>query len=65
VAPKKVRQMEFIVKNIIEKKKEVKQFKPKVFLVEADGKQGYITEENFIIAQRQGKNIRKIRELNI
>ena len=57
--------MEFIVKNIIEKKKEVKQFKPKVFLVEADGKKGYITEEQFNITWKKGKNIRKIREVNI
>jgi len=39
--------------------------KPKILLVETNGKQGYITEENFIIAQNQGKNIKKIREIRI
>jgi len=63
--------MDFIVENALEKREEIKETsnvkikEPKVFLVETDGKKGYITEEQFIIAQKQGKDIKKIRELNI
>jgi len=59
--------MEFIIENALEKKEEIKPKvkRPKVLLVEANGKKGYITEEKFIIAQKQGKNIKKIRELDI
>ena len=40
--------------------------KQKVFLVKReDGIQGYITEEQFNIAWKKGKDIKKIRELNI
>jgi len=39
---------------------------PKVFLVQRkDGIQGYMTEEQFDIAWKKGKYIKKIRELNI
>ncbi len=59
--------MDFIVENALEKREEIKPKikEPKILLVETNGKKGYITEEQFIIAQKQGKDIKKIRELNI
>lgn len=52
----------FKIENALEKK-EVKakpKVKEKVLLVErGDGQKGYITEEQFIIAQKHGKDIKK------